>query len=83
MWDIRNLEQERMNVMQAINIANCKKCVICKYWYDPTNASINPKAPQMNLWEFDDKVKRMCLRKGVTVSPTGICETYVGKLEIL
>lgn len=69
--------------MQAINIKSSKHCAICKYWYDPTNASINPKSPQINVWEFDAKAKRMCLQKGAAMSATANCGKFVCKLEII
>lgn len=67
--------------MNTINISTTKKCAVCKYWYDPTNSAINPKAPQINLWDYDDKAKRMCLKRGSTVSAGGFCGSYCCKLE--
>lgn len=69
--------------MQFTDIKKCKKCVFCKYWYDPTNASINPKAPQINIWEYDEKAKRVCLQKGVDMSATASCSKFVCKLEVI
>ena len=67
--------------MNTINIATTKKCAVCKYWYDPTNSAIMPRAPQINLWEYDDKAKRMCLKKGSMVSAGRFCGKYCCKLE--
>ena len=69
--------------MQAINIKSCKKCAVCKYWYDPTNEAINPKSPQINVWEYDERVRRICLQKGMNMAASANCEKYVCKLEII
>lgn len=69
--------------MTSINIKGCKKCAFCKYWYDPTNASINPKSPQVNVWEYDERAMRMCLKSGMKVSAGSSCGKFVGKLDIM
>ena len=58
-----------------------KKCAFCKYWYDPTNAAIRPKAPQIGLWEYDPQAENICTknnrkRKGMM---TG-CSDYKCKI---
>lgn len=67
--------------MVSINIITSKKCAICKYWYDPTNSAINPKAPHINVWEYDDKAKRMCLKKGSNTAASATCGMHICKLE--
>lgn len=68
--------------MQQFNVkSNTKFCAFCKYWYDPTNSAIRPKAPQIGLWEFDGKAESKCLingsvRKGVSPG----CGNYSCKL---
>lgn len=69
--------------MQQLNLSNCKKCALCKYWYDPTNSAISPKSPQINIWEYDEKAKNMCLQKGITISANASCSKYQCKLEII
>lgn len=50
--------------MQFNAKSNMKFCAFCKYWNDPTNFAISPKAPQIGLWEFDSRVENMCLKWG-------------------
>ena len=65
-----------------MSIGNIKTrmCVFCKYWYDPTNESISPKAPQIGLWEYDEKAKRKCLKSGLNMSSKAFCGKYECKI---
>ena len=66
-----------------LNIKTAKKCAFCKYWYDPTNSSIIPKTPKINIWTIDDKSsKKLCLKKNYEVGPLAFCEHYECKLSI-
>lgn len=69
--------------MQYSNIKVAKRCVFCKYWYDPTNSAISPRAPQINLWNFDEKAKSKCLKKNIEMKAIGFCGKYECKLEIV
>ena len=58
----------------VVNIKNCKRCAYCKYWYDPTNSAIAPKAPTINLWEIKDiNQKAMCLKKNIQMPANAFC----------
>ena len=67
--------------MLSVNIKTVKKCAFCKYWYDPINSAINPKSPQINVWEYDDKAKKMCLQTGLNMSGGASCGKYICKVE--
>ena len=62
--------------MQLINCKNVKRCVICKHWYDPTNSAIKPKAPKINLWEYDEKAKNMCLKRNIEMPAFAVCHKF-------
>ncbi len=68
--------------MIAINIKTVKKCAFCKNWYDPTNGVINPRSPVINLWEFDDRAKKKCLKKNIEMPAGGSCNNYCCKVEV-
>lgn len=58
----------------VVNIKQMKKCAYCKYWYDPTNSAIAPKAPAINLWEIKDiNQKAMCLKRNIKMSASAFC----------
>ena len=69
--------------MQTVNIKTIKKCAFCKYWYDPTNSAIKPRSPKINLWEYDDKAKCMCLKKNFEMHSSAFCGDYELKLNIM
>lgn len=69
--------------MRSVNIKTTKKCAFCKYWYDPTYSAIRPKSPKINLWELDESVRKMCLRKDHETEALSYCSYYSCKLEIL
>ncbi len=66
-----------------INIKTAKKCAFCKYWYDPTNEAVSPKYPHMNIWEYDDKSKKKCLKKSIDIRANSFCSKYECKLDIM
>lgn len=51
--------------MFTCNIEVVKRCAFCRYWYDPTNSAIQPKAPNINLWTIVDekRSKTECAEK--------------------
>ena len=66
-----------------INIKSGKKCAFCKYWYDPTNQYISPKAPNINVWEYEKNVKCKCLKKNLEMYSTNACSYYECKVPIV
>ena len=73
--------EEAVSMIQ-INIKHVKRCATCKYWYDPTNSAVEPRAPRLNLWRIDDKCKKMCLRRNYEMSGGAYCNEHECKLEI-
>lgn len=69
--------------MVKTNIKATKKCAFCKYWYDPTNSCINPKAPKVNLWEFDMSAKKKCLKRNTDMVAGSYCKNYECKVPIM
>lgn len=49
--------------MLVANIKHVKKCVFCKYRYDPTNEAIKPGLSKQNIWEYDETKKKLCMQK--------------------
>lgn len=47
--------------MKLASTKTTKICVFCKNWYDPTNSHIQPHAPSIGMWKYDDKAKEKCL----------------------
>ena len=58
-----------------------RKCAFCRHWYDPTNSCIRPKAPNIGIWEYDNRVKRMCLKRNTEIESFYGCPKYECKLE--
>ncbi|MBQ6702981.1 MAG: hypothetical protein IJN17_08530 [Clostridia bacterium] len=57
-----------------VSIKNNKKCAFCKYWYDPANSAISPKAPAIGLWQIKDiNQKCMCLKKNIPMPAGTFC----------
>lgn len=68
--------------MSTVNIKTVKKCVFCKYWYDPTNSAISPRSPRINLWDYNERAKMKCLQKNCDMVAGAFCNKYECKLEI-
>lgn len=68
--------------MMVFNIKTSRSCAFCKYWYDPANSAISPKAPNINLWNVDDKCKNMCLKTNIEKKATATCSRFELKLAI-
>lgn len=64
----------------SVGSAKVKMCAFCKYWYDPNNETISPKAPAIGLWEYDEKAKRKCLKNGLNMSSRASCGKYECKI---
>lgn len=70
-------------VMQTVNIKVVKKCAFCKYWYDPNNSAISPRASKINLWDYDDKCKMKCMKKNYEIKASAFCSEYECKLKCM
>ena len=68
--------------MYEINIKSkmMKKCAFCKHWYDPTNSAINPKVPNMGIWEYDYNARRKCLIKNTEQKGGEFCKRFEIKI---
>lgn len=66
----------------VVNIKLTKKCAFCKYWYDPINGAIEPKAPIIGLWKINDINQRcMCMKKNIQMPAGAFCSSdYEPKL---
>ena len=63
------------------NIRSVKRCAFCRFWYDPTNAYINPIAPKVGLWEYESSAKCKCLKSTSLERAAGhMCGQYECKL---
>lgn len=62
-----------------INIKKQEKCVICKNWYDPSNAAIFPKSPKSGWWQYDITEERLCKVKGFDTKANYLCRNYERK----
>ena len=70
--------------MFTCNIKVVKRCAFCRYWYDPTNSAIQPKAPKINLWTIvDEKRKSKCMKRTIEMRATASCKEYECKLMIM
>ena len=54
---------------------------ILQYWYDPTNSAISPKAPNIGIWEYDERRQAKCLVRNAEMPAYHGCAKYAGKLE--
>lgn len=65
--------------------ADFPTCAFCKYWYDPANMHIAPKAPKMDQWEYDRTAYCKCLRKNTMKDAGGGagCRDYVCKIPLM
>ena len=66
----------------TLSVKFTKKCAFCKYWNDPTNSAITPKAPAIGMWQINDiNQKSMCLKKNIPMQANAFCSSdYVCKL---
>ena len=68
---------------RKVNAKIMRMCVLCKYWYDPTNAYITPAPLGKNIWEFEPNVKCKCLLKNTNTVSNSNCPKYECKFQIL
>ncbi len=68
--------------MAIVNLkSNVKKCAFCKHWYDPTNSAIEPKAPNIGLWEVvDTRMRKKCLLYNSDRPAMHFCSKFEMKL---
>lgn len=66
--------------MAIMNVRRVGRCAFCKYWYDPANSAISPRAVQMGLWEFKEGEKRKCTKKNLDTLSGGYCGFYQCKV---
>lgn len=65
--------------MPRANSKSKKICAFCKHWYDPTNSAIKPHAPKLNIWIYDDKVEKMCMKRGFEMRSGKFCGAFENK----
>lgn len=68
--------------MLIANVKTVKRCAFCKYWYDPTNSAIMPKAPKIYIWTYDEKACNKCLRRNYLMKAGQSCSLYENKMKI-
>lgn len=66
----------------TINKSSGKKCAFCKYWYDPANSAISPKAPQIGIWSFDERAVKKCLKSNLDKRASYACTKFESKMNI-
>ena len=73
---------EGANVMQLVNCNNLsiRKCAFCKNWYDPMNASIQPKDTRAGFWMFDSNAKAKCMLTNIDMPGFAFCGKFVCKI---
>ena len=68
--------------MQQFQVkSNFRKCAFCKYGNDPTNTAIAPKAPNIGIWEYDERRQAKCLVRNAEMPAYHGCAKYACKLE--
>ena len=60
------------------------KCAFCKFWHDPDDTYIEPKAPNMDQWAYDSTAKCKCLKNNMMKQAgAGVgCRNYVCKIPL-
>ena len=66
--------------MNLTNVKHAPNCAFCKHWYDPINAYIGPKAPNIGLWEYDMKAECKCLIRNINTKEYVGCRKFEGKV---
>lgn len=69
--------------MKQANLKTVMRCAFCKNWYDPADSAIRPKVPQLNIWEYDDRAKAMCMLKNTDTLGSALCSHYECKKELI
>lgn len=57
-----------------------RKCAFCKHWNDPDNIAINPREPEIGLWEFNRDMKSECMERDCVKMATDFCLKFESKL---
>ncbi|WP_017212369.1 hypothetical protein [Clostridium beijerinckii] len=63
-----------------INSKMIKKCAFCRNWYDPTNSAINPKTPNLGIWQYDANVRKKRLLRNTNQKGGEFCSKFEIKL---
>lgn len=66
--------------MDIANVKVSKMCAFCRYWYDPSNLTIEPKSPTIGLWKYDSKAKKKCNINGLNMPARASCSRYECKV---
>lgn len=56
--------------MKILLDGKVRKCVFCKYWYDPANLALEP-AFGKGIWRVNSSIKNKCLLNNI--SKSAIC----------
>ncbi len=67
----------------AINIETTQVCAFCKYWQDSRNSDILPHQTMQNVWQYNQKAKRMCMKKQEKTNAGFCCKNYSCKMLIM
>ena len=70
-------------MMTQISVKITQRCAFCKYWYDPCNMHIEPRAGAPNIWKYESTAKCKCLKRNLTVPAFSACKYYVCKVDIV
>ena len=62
------------------NINMVKNCAFCKYWYDPTNSAIKPVAAHQNMWAYEDRALRKCIKTNTDKPAYASCARFESKM---
>lgn len=66
--------------MRSVNIKNTKVCAFCKHWYDPTNTAIEPRDGLVNIWKYDEKASKKCIKINLNKPSWATCAKYECKI---
>lgn len=66
--------------MKTVNIKNTKICAFCRYWYDPTNSTIQPKNTVAGFWEYNSDIKNKCIKTNLNKPSWTSCGQYECKI---
>ena len=66
--------------LMNLNHPASHKCAFCKYWYDPMNQAIRPKAPIVGFGEYDPLAESQCLVRNMKTRSVQSCNQFVCKI---
>ncbi len=62
--------------MATANVKSTKVCAFCKYWWDPAFKCVEPKSPNIGIWEYTSNARNMCLKTGIEKNAGNFCGKY-------